>query len=329
MTRFVIPIQSFISCIIKRRLNRWLKRRIPPASQHKLSNRNIFIMPTRFGFVYLVFVVLLFLLATNYQNNVIMLLSYLMASVFITTMMHSFFNLSGIEVSTDKQVEGYAKQYIMVPVKILSPNNRLDFNFCFDHQKMSHLPQTVQGNQTVYVSCRYENRGVHYPGRLKIWSEYPLGLFITWTRIDFDFKCMLYPAAEPVRHIPSNFAGSVKQNSFLENTKPGIDEFFELKTHIPGEPLSRVAWKQFARGQGRLTKHYHQQQGATCWLKLTDMPKHGLEKQLQYLCFLVKEYNDAAQIFGLDLGQEKIKPSQGQQHFNQCLMALALYPKLL
>ena len=327
MATFVSPIKSSVNRFIKRQFNRWLKRRIPSAPQHKLSNRNIFIMPSRLGFTYLTFVVLLFLLATNYQNNIIMLLSYLMASLFITTMMHSFFNLSGIELSADKKAAGYAKKRILFPIKILSANKRLDLHFCFDGQQASHLSQCDQGEQTVYVSCHYQNRGIYYPGRLKVWSEYSLGLFITWTRIDFGNQCSVYPQALPLKNSQRNFSGAIKENSFVENNKPGIDDFFELKTHIPGEPPSRIAWKQFARGQGRLTKHYHGQQGKSCWLKITDMPNQGLEKQLQFLCFLINEYNHAGQIFGLDLGEDKIMPAQGEHHLKQCLMALAIFPK--
>lgn len=328
MKSTVNPLKFFIKHLIKRRLNRWLKRRIPAASQHKLSNRNIFIMPTRFGYLYLFFVVLLFLLATNYQNNVIMLLSYLMASLFITTMMHSFYNLSGIVLSSDKKIKGYAKQNISFPIKISARNKRVDLNFCFDDQQVTHLSKSVTGEQTIYVSDFYDNRGVYHPGRLKVWSEYSLGLFITWTRIDFDHECTVYPEAIRLNNSLNSFTGSSKASSLLQNSKPGTDDFFELKTHILGEPSSRIAWKQFARGQGLLTKHYQKEEGSIRWLKLTDMPNHGVEKQLQYLCFMVNEYNYAGQIFGLDLGHGEISPAQGEHHFKQCLMALAIYPRL-
>jgi uncharacterized protein (DUF58 family) len=275
--------------------------------------------------------VLLFLLATNYQNNVIMLLSYLMASLFITTMMHSFYNFSGITLTSDKESAGYATQTISIPVKVSAANIRSDLNFCFDDQQIFHLPQTFENGETVYVSCYYEKRGVYHPGRLKVWSEYTLGLFVTWTRIDFEHQCTVYPEAVTLKNSQRNFNDDTKINSLLESSfldkKPGTDDFFELKAHVAGEPFSRIAWKQFARGQGLLTKHYHQQEGAIGWLKLSDMPNHGLEKQLQYLCFLVNEYNHGAQIFGLDLGHNKINPAQGEQHLKQCLEALAMFPK--
>ncbi|WP_170246305.1 DUF58 domain-containing protein [Colwellia hornerae] len=327
MVKWLKPIKNYGNRFINRRFNRWLKRRIPPASEHKLSNRNIFIMPTRFGFVYLIFVVLLFLLATNYQNNVIMLLSYLMASVFITTMMQSFFNLSGIVLSADKTAQGHAKANIAFPIKISSANKRFAVNFGFDDQTVFHLAQSETKEQTVYVRCSYQTRGVYTPGRLKVSSEFSLGLFISWTRIDFDQQCTVYPQAISLSHRQSDLSDSEQDNLFLAKSKPGVDDFFELKAYLPGEPLSRIAWKQYARGQGRLTKHYHQQQGTRCWLKLNDMPNHGLEKQLEYLCFLVSEYHRSEQVFGLDLATEKIQPGQGELHCKQCLMALAIYPK--
>lgn len=256
-----------------------------------------------------------------------MLLSYLLASLFITTMMHSFYNLSGITLSADKGAAGYAKQNIGFAIKLSLDNDRSDLNLSFDGQQVLHLDEALQGEHTVYVSCHYQKRGLYTPGRLKMSSEYSLGLFITWTKIDFDHQCTVYPIATPFSNVNNQLSGSTSENSSLTNNQPGIDEFFELKCHIPGEPLARVAWKQFARGQGRLTKHYHQQQGAISWLKLNDMPNHGIEKQLQYLCFLINEYHQSGQIFGLELGTKSISPSQGEHHYKQCLMALAIYPK--
>jgi len=254
-----------------------------------------------------------------------------MVSVFITSMMHSFYNVSGLTLSANKNAAGFAKQNISFPIKITSTNKRADLNFSFDNQPIFHLPQSLNGQETVFVSCNYQQRGVFQPGRLKVSSEYSFGLFITWTRIDFDQQCAVYPEAIELINNQNSFSGStidnlLSDNLTRENSKPGIDDFFELKPHVLGESLSRIAWKQFARGQGRLTKHYHQHQEKSCWLNLADMPAHGIEKQLQYLCFFINEYNHAGQVFGLDLGKKKIKPSQGTSHVKHCLMALAIYP---
>ena len=47
----------------------WLDKRIPPARQHKLTQKNVFIFPSRAGFGYSAFIVLLVVGAINYQSS--------------------------------------------------------------------------------------------------------------------------------------------------------------------------------------------------------------------------------------------------------------------
>ena len=67
-----------LKVFFKNNFNRWLAKRIPSQKEHRLNSSNILIYPTRFGLGYLAIVMLIFLLGTNYQNNIILLLSYLM-----------------------------------------------------------------------------------------------------------------------------------------------------------------------------------------------------------------------------------------------------------
>ncbi|EOG7035816.1 hypothetical protein ACLH5N_004693, partial [Aeromonas salmonicida] len=55
---------------------RWLTRRIPPARQMTLGRRSLFILPTRMGLLYLLVMSAIYLLGTNYQNNLVLLVSY-------------------------------------------------------------------------------------------------------------------------------------------------------------------------------------------------------------------------------------------------------------
>ena len=48
---------------------RWLVRRIPPASRIELNHRRIFIMPTRAGAIFALVLILMLLVAINYQNS--------------------------------------------------------------------------------------------------------------------------------------------------------------------------------------------------------------------------------------------------------------------
>ncbi|MCW8866582.1 MAG: DUF58 domain-containing protein [Colwellia sp.] len=327
-------VVNYLKSTINNRFDTWLKRRVPSRFHHKLSRRNIFIMPTKFGFAYLFFVFLLFLLATNYQNNIIMLMSYLLASFFITVMMHSFYNFSGLEFTSPAKHAGFAKQSISLPISIIAKRPHFDLTISFakqvGKQQFIHLKQCKVGCTEVSLPFIAEHRGVIEPGRIKISSEYAFGLFISWAVLDFSHQFTIYPQPKKVRTNQYRSADqSDNSGSSYSNQSAGSDDFSELKDYVIGESRARTAWKQFARGQGRYTKHYQNQQGSLHWLKLGDMPTNNLEEQLSFLCYLVLEYSNKEQNFGLDLTQRgdttinTISPNTGQEHQKLCLSALA------
>ena len=306
------------------RFNRWLTRRIPAANEQKLSNRNIFILPTKFGYAYIFSVLILFLLGTNYQNNLIILMSYLFASVFITSMLHSFFNLSRLKFIFNSNLTAHASQTISIPLSVLSKNKRFDIHFSFVDNIKSHVPVIEVGGSVIHIPYQPLLRGVNNPGRLKISSEYVFGLFISWTHLDFDCEVLTYPAKKMFNHI--------KHDSFAEHAElngnkviEGGDDFGELREYKQGESNAQIAWKQLARGQGRLTKTTQQELGNTIWLSLQQLPTAPIETKLEMLCFLVLDHHKSNIPFGLVLDSTKIEPSIGSLHLKKCLEALALY----
>ena len=330
--------------LIQHRFDRWLKKRVPSNTQHKLSNRNIFIMPTRFGFAYLIFVVVLFLLGTNYQNNIILLLSYLLASLFITVMLHSFYNFSQLCFSSINKQNVFANQTAYIPMQIYAQKVHFDINFHFVEQgslsDKIKLTQCEIGENKVLLPIYAQQRGVFNLGRVKVFSEYSLGLFITWAMLDFSHQLIVFPQPKKMHNghqFLSSNDDSVSSQQSYQSAKEGIDDFSELKNYIVGESQARVAWKQLARGQGKLTKHYQNQQGSLAWLKLCDMPSNDIEEKLRYLCFLIIEYSKKDQEFGLILSlgaptlatqhnnnfTSSISPNTGYKHQQQCLTALA------
>ena len=305
---------------------RWLNKRMPEAKYHRLDKRNIFIFPSRFGFVYLLFVLLIFLLGTNYQNNVIILMSYLMGSLFVSTMLFSFFNIAGISVSCEGKSSGYANQSLKMPIEVFSPGKRYALTFSFAGQQSLYLAVTSIEKMFVELPYFARQRGLINPGRVKIKSEYALGLFVCWTHLDFGCLYTVYPEVKMLKgRLPVVFAdkNSSEQSGQLSS---GAEDFYELKNYVQGESVNRIAWKQFARGQGKYTKHYQQQQGNSLRLRLADMPATDIETRLQYLCFLVLSYHDKKYQFSLDLGLQQLDVASGDLHLKQCLRALASYP---
>jgi len=334
---------------IDKLFERWLSKRVPSNFTHTLSNRNIFIMPTKFGFAYLLFIVLLFMLGTNYQNNIILLFSYLLASLFITVMMHSFYNFSQIIFSSPAKQCAFVNQLANFPISINVKKNHYDLHIQFirQHDRLKeksndslptlwpqkvYIEQCNVGESQTLIPYFAIKRGVYNLGRVKVFSEYPLGLFITWAKLDFSHQLVVFPQPKKTRNSVNYLSGldnGTGNNSAYKNS--GMDDFAELKNYIVGESKARVAWKQLARGQGKLSKHYDNQQGSLLWLKLSDMPSSKLETKLSYLCFLIVECSTRDREFGLLLDVSeinnsssiKIEPSSGFQHQQTCLTALA------
>lgn len=310
----------------KKRFNNFLKKRMPAAAKQNLSNKNIFILPTKFGLAYVLSVFVLFLLGTNYQNNLIILMSYLFASVFLTTMLYSFLNMFGLQFLFKSQVTAYATQTVSVPLTIISNKPRFDINFVFENNQQTTEVAIKEGESATKIPFYALKRGVNNPGRLKILSEYPLGLFVCWTHLDFDCEVITYPAKNTFHHIKQD---SSQQHEEINgnNVVEGGEDFGELREYKQGESNAKIAWKQLARGQGWLTKTTQIELGHKVWLSLKQLPSAPIETKLEMLCFLILDHHKKNIPFGLDLDTIQISPSTGNKHINKCLTALAFYGK--
>jgi uncharacterized protein (DUF58 family) len=317
-------MRAKLKIFINKRFNGFLDKRMPASADQQLSNRNIFILPTKFGLAYLTSVLVIFLLGTNYQNNLIILVSYLFVSVFLTGMLYSFFNMSQLQFNFTRNVSGYAGQQVVVPIAIKTIKNRFDLNFSFTNNQTVNQSQIEIGESDVNVPYLAQKRGLHNTGRIKISSEYPFGLFVCWTNLDFNCIVTTYPAKKHFNNLKSN---SSQQHEDMDgnNVIEGGDDFGELRQYRAGESNAQIAWKQLARGQGYLTKTTQQELGSTIWLSLNDLPSSPLETKLEMLCFLILDHHKHGVPFGLELDRVEIKPNLGNNHTQACLSLLAGY----
>ncbi len=205
-----MAILQNIRLVIEQRFKRWLAKRMPVNVTQTLTQRNVFIFPTKFGFAYLFFDLVLFLLATNYQNNLILLMSFLLGSLFITSMLNSFFNLSGLTISTLNKQEYLASTFVNQPklfdFELQTRQVKIQLELMFlDNQHVNQASvnvQQVSADKTiVQVPFIANQRGKHRLPRLRIQSFYALGLFKTWTRLDFGLELLVFPESK-VLHQP-------------------------------------------------------------------------------------------------------------------------------
>ena len=106
--------------INKRFIQPWLDRRLPAADKITLSQRSIFIVPSKTGWMFTLLLTLLLITAINYQNSLIYGLVFWLFSIALSAMIFTYRNLSGLMVQATNSVEGFSNETIEIPVRISS-----------------------------------------------------------------------------------------------------------------------------------------------------------------------------------------------------------------
>lgn len=303
---------------------RWLLRRIPPAPSVRLTQRQIFIMPTAIGVAFIVALALMLVAAMNYQNSLAYALTFLLGSVFLVAIVHTWRNLAGLVLQAGSSTPVFLGEQARLQVRLESRGRM--------HQAVAvGWPQS--GLQLTDVPaggiCELElmlpttRRGWLRPGRLRVESRFPLGMLVAWTWIDLQLAALVYP--QPIEgELPLSPGPSDEQGSGTCVLGLGVDDYQGLKPWQPGDSRRRLHWKAFSRGQGLLVKDFAALAGHEPLLDLA-LLEGELEARLSLLCHGVVELADRQQPFALCLDGPQIGPDNGQQHRDECLRALALF----
>ncbi|MFT5924539.1 MAG: hypothetical protein ACI9LE_001538 [Paraglaciecola sp.] len=278
--------------------NKWLNRRIPAATQHHLNHHNIFIFPAKFGLLFLSLCVLLFLLGTNYQNNLMLLLCYFLLAMFLVNLLASYINFASIDLQIGKCSEVFVGDNLDVPIWLNANNDAaspthglLHFKFqatqCksnkkakTQHKKSGTLVDADAFTNPISLSQNCQQRGKLTLSRVTVESFYPLGLYRCWTHLAFSHEITVFPKPLPCDiklHISQK--NNTKNSGDTANQQTGHDDFSHLKAYQIGEPLNHVAWKQLAKGRGMVSKQFSSIGNHIGWLKLSAKYKNKVISQ--------------------------------------------------
>ncbi|RLA19018.1 MAG: DUF58 domain-containing protein, partial [Gammaproteobacteria bacterium] len=88
-----------------------------------LNYRNIYILPTRRGLGFVMLIALLLLIAFIYNNNLVYLLSFLLASLFFIAILHTVKSLQGLVVSKGHNAPVYVGEFAASKIIINNPTS--------------------------------------------------------------------------------------------------------------------------------------------------------------------------------------------------------------
>jgi uncharacterized protein (DUF58 family) len=309
---------------VRKRWQRWLNRRIPPAREVTLDQRRIFIFPSRIGFFFLFTLVIMLLAAINYQNNMSFALTFLLANLFVIAVLHTFANLSGLTIHAVRASPVFAGQHAEFEVMISRSNRREHFGLHLDWAGEDTATVNLQGGDEVHVKLYMptNRRGWHNPGRLLLESVYPLGLLRAWTWLDLDIQALVYPRPTPSGPLPG-IATEAPGGS--AEPVPGSDDFYGLRDYQRGDSLRHVFWKSVAKGQPLQSKQYTAYADRSVWLDWSLFEGLPPEQRLSHLCYWALEFDRRNEEYGLRLPGVTVEPDSGDNHRLTVLRQLALW----
>lgn len=301
----------------------WLQQRRAKALEFTLDRHNLYTFPGTSGLMYLGLTLILWLIGTNYQNNLILALAYGLVSLFIVAILHAYANLAGINICAFESKSVFAGEVAQVPLQLTARNKRggETIRCQLRGQPSISVELNCQEPLMVYLPVQTTKRGWQASGRLLVESYYPLGLIRCWTWLHIDIDILVYPTplAEPIP-LEQNKA----EHEAASSHRAGDNEFDGLKKYRPGDATKLIAWKALAKGRGLLSKNFLDELGRECWLDI-DQLTGPIEHRLCVLTHWVVHLSNLNKPFGLRLNEQLVAPEQGVGHQEQCLKSLALF----
>jgi len=297
----------------------------PEAGPVVLGQRRVYILPTGGGLMYGFTILLMLVGSINYNLSLGYVLVFLLAGNGMVSMLHTWRNLARVGMRPGKTAPVFAGDPAVFRVQIENSGSlpRTSLAIQLPGEQPEYFDVPARGLMEVQAKMLATKRGLMYPGRFRIFTTYPLGLFYAWAVVDLDIHCLVYPKPEA-----GNISLPPARATVGEGTAPGAgdDDFAGLRTFHPGDSPRRIAWKAFARNEVFLSKQFSGSATAQLWLDFGDLPDlMGLEAKLSRLTRWVIESEAAGLRYGLRLPGSQTDPDSGALHRNRCLQALALF----
>ena len=309
------------------------------------------------GFLALLLVLLL--VAINYQNNLIYGLVFLLATVFVIAIHLTFANLSGLIVKGGANTPVFVGEQAAITIDVVAKKRpRLGIKFEFPRQVLPGegattastdiANATVVGTTTAHeplatlafaeagtitkckVSAYPLNRGAFHAGRLLIESRYPLGLVRCWSWIDVAQAVWVYP--RPIQPtVTTSYASSDKEDSStqpLTSIDHVADDVYSFRAYQQGDALKQIHWPSVARGDTPLVdlraKHASD---ANEIIDFNDYTNVDSDTRLSWMCYRVVRAHAVNRPFTLRLPGKEIACHASDLKNSEALMALAQFPK--
>jgi len=316
---------------VRRRFRAWWEARLRRSDTLLLTQRNIYILPTRPGLMFAATLLTLLIASINYQLNLGYVLTFLLAGSGAVSMQLTHNTLRGLTLHMKPVQPVFAGEAAAIEVVLASPGGaRHGIGLKIESASgatLTWVDVPSGGQASAHVSFVPVSRGRHDVPTLSAETRFPLGLFRAWTVWRPSGEVLVYPKLErPPAPLPSArpMPGGPTQLRQAQGA-----EIEGIRAYRRGDPLKLVFWKKAAKslesGGELVSRDTSASAQHELWLDWQDCGALPPEDRLSRLAAWVLAAERAGVHYGLRLPGVELPRSHGDLHKRTCLEALALW----
>ena len=282
-----------------------------PCAELKLGHRSLYIIPSRFGALWIAAAGLLLLVAIQTGSNSTLLLAFVMLGLMLLAMFLTHDTLQGLTLRCDQPAPAFAGEPALYSLQLDSAAARPRCSLRVQGHAVVDCDRIAAGRATLSLPWVSGHRGWQLPPPVQIETIAPLGLFICWGR---------WQPQQPQLFWPRRCPGPVAEKQ-PPRSRDGLEEWQDLRPVREGERPALVDWASAARGRPLQAKLFNDPEEPE--VILTPAPGVELELAREHLADRIWRLHHSGACFGLQFQAISLAPSKGVRHRDACLEALA------
>ena len=300
----------------------------PRSGDYTLDRKRIYILPSRAGLLFAGAMATMLLATINYSLALGYVLTFVLVSVGLVSMLHTYRNLSGLILRPGRGDPVHAGQLAELSMTLVNLSRQARYAIQIDtaasQQPVLH-DIGAQAERIATVALATSRRGWMPAPRFKLSTTFPLGLWRAWTYWQPASRVLVLAHPETP---PAPLPDSNQADGELADRSRGDDDFSAVRPYREGDSLRRLAWKVMARSASDepLTKSFEGGSGGELLLDWRTLPAAmDTESKLSRLTRWVMQAELAGHRFALALPGIDLDVDSGPAHRAGCLEALATY----
>ncbi len=306
-----------------------------------LNQRRVFILPSRAGLGFAVLLVVMFIGSINYNLSLGFGLTFLVACCAVIDMHLTFRNLAYLHLSPGRAQPVFAGEDVQFEMHLKNPHRleRYAIQVGFMDStataagkrnaglRMQAIDIAPRATVPVVLATPSTTRGWLAAPRVRLSTQFPLGLLQAWSYWRPQVSALVYPAPEDNAPPLPQFGTATGDGT----GSAGHDDFAGIRAYRPGDSMRHLAWRQIARidieaGGALVTKQFEGGSASDLVLDFAQLPRNlDVEVRLSRMTRWVLEAESRALAYGFRLGGMQFDAALGPVQQQACLRALALY----